>query len=74
MVLFYDTVHLVKNIQNNLPGNKRFLFPGFDFFGFEFGVIIPGGELSWRLLYDVHKADGRCSSNLRKAHKLNAQV
>ena len=72
--IFYDTVHLVKNIRNNLLGNKRFLFPGFEFFGFEQDVIMPGGELSWRLLHDVHDADGRCSSNLRKAHILNAQV
>ena len=30
--LFYDTVHLVKNIRNNLLSNKRFLFPDFNFF------------------------------------------
>ena len=53
--LFHDTVHLVKNIRNNLLGNKRVLFPEFDFFfGFEQDVIMPGGELSWRLLHDVH--------------------
>ena len=30
--LLYDTVHLVKNIRNILLGNKRFLFPEFNFF------------------------------------------
>ena len=67
-------VHLVKIIRNNLLGNKWFLFPGFDFFGFEQDVTMPDGELSWRLLHDVRDAVGRGSSNLRKAHKLNAQV
>ena len=72
--LFYDTVHLVKNIRNILLGNKRILFPGFEFFGFEQNMIMPGGELTWRLLHDVHDADGRCCFNLRKAQRLNAQV
>ena len=35
---------------------------------------MPGGELSCRLLHDVQDADGRCSSNLRKAHWPDAQV
>ena len=74
MCIFHETVHVVKNIQNNLLGNKRFQFPGFEFFGFEQDVIMPGRESSWRLLHDVYDADGRWSSNLKKAHTLNAQV
>ena len=74
LYFFHDTVHLVKNIRNNLLGNKRFLFLGFEFLGFEQDVIMPGGELFWRLLHVDHDADGRCSSNLRKAHRLNSQV
>ena len=59
MYLFHDTVHLVKNIRNNLLDKKSFLLTGFDFFfGFEQDVIMSGGELSWRLLHDVHDADG----------------
>ena len=29
--LFYDTVHLIKNIRNNLPSKKRLVFPHFSF-------------------------------------------
>ena len=29
--LFYDAVHYVKNIQNNLSNYKRFIFPSFKF-------------------------------------------
>ena len=31
--LFYDTVHLIKNIRNNLINRKRFFFPSFSFSG-----------------------------------------
>ena len=29
--LFFDTVHLIKNVRNNLLIKKRFLFPDFNF-------------------------------------------
>ena len=32
--LFFDSVHLMKNIRNNLLNNRRFLFPAFSFSGF----------------------------------------
>ena len=32
--LFFDSVHLMKNIRNNLLNNKMFLFPAFSFSGF----------------------------------------
>ena len=58
--LFYDTVHLVKNIRNNLLGNKRFIFPTFEFHGFDEDVVVTGGEISWRLLHEVHDASSQC--------------
>ena len=33
--LFYDAVHLVKNIRNNLLNYKRFIFSSFQFDGFK---------------------------------------
>ena len=54
--LYYDTVHLVKNIQNNLPGNKLFIFPTFEFHGFDEDVVVTRGEISRRLLHEVHDA------------------
>ena len=32
--LFYDSVHLMKNIRNNLVNSGRFIFPPFSFDGF----------------------------------------
>ena len=73
--LFSDTVHLVKkNLWNNLIANKRLLFATFEVSGFEQDVIMPGGNSSWSLLHDMHNTDSLCSSNLRKAHRLYAQV
>ena len=72
--LFFDTVHLLKNVRNNLLNNKRFLFPEFHFSGFQEEVKVPGGEVSWRLLHDVHEMDSMCQAHWRKAHKLNAKV
>ena len=72
--LFFDTVHILKNVRNNLLNNKRFLFPDFLFNGFEEDIHVPGGEVSWRLLHEVHDKDSLCKANLRKAPKLNAKV
>ena len=72
--LFYDTVHLVKNIRNNLLARKRFIFPPFSFSGFPQRIEVPGGEISWKILHDLHEKDKECTSNLRKAPKLNSQV
>ena len=51
--LFYDSAHLVKNIRNNLFGNKRFIFPMFEFWGFDRDIVVTGGEISLSLLHDV---------------------
>ena len=63
--LFYDTVHLVKNVRNNLLGRKRFIFPSFSFKGFPNDINVPGGETSWKLLHDTHEKDESCISSLR---------
>ena len=55
--LFYDTVHLIKNVRNNLFSKKRLVFPQFSFFEFNDDVIVNPGEISWKLLYDVHEKD-----------------
>ena len=43
---FYDSVHLVKNVRNNLLNSKRFIFPSFDFNKFYDGIHVPSGEIS----------------------------
>ena len=68
--VFYDSVHLLKNIRNNLLNAKRFIFPEFLFNSESFSIHVPGGEISWGLLYAVHDCDETLNANLRKAPKL----
>ena len=72
--LFFDSVHLVKNIRNNLLNRKRFLFPTFNFTGFYDPISVSGGEISWRLLHEVYKKDQKLEANLRAAPELSAKV
>ena len=71
--LFFESVHLMKNIQNNLLNNKRFLFPAFSS-GFYDQINCDGGEISWKLFHDVYEKDEKLQSNLRKAPKIFAKV
>ena len=51
--LFYDAVHLMKNIRNNLLNYKRFIFPSFKFDGFKDPINVSGGETKWKFFHDV---------------------
>ena len=42
--LFYDSVHMLKNVRNNLLNSKRFIFPEFYFFDVIFSL--PAGKIS----------------------------
>ena len=68
---FYDAVHLMKNIRNNLVNNRRFEFPSFSFDGFYDNITVPSGNISWKLLHDVYDLDHALPGNLRKAPKLS---
>jgi hypothetical protein len=72
--LFFDTVHLAKNIRNNLLNRKRFLFPEFSFGDLHDDVKLIGGEVSWHLLHKVYEKDMRLQANLRGAPKISASV
>ena len=68
--VFFDTVHLVKNLRNNLLHAKKFVFPEFKFeVG---GTIIKANEgyLSWRDIHKIYDKDSTLNGNLRKAPKL----
>ena len=65
--LFYDSVHLLKNIRNNLLNAKRFIYPQFMFNGEGFSIHVPG---CGNLLHAVHHNDEKLNINLRKAPKL----
>ena len=68
--VMYDSVHLLKNIRNNLPTSKRFIFSKFEFHMLIDPIIVPAGEMSWNLLHRVYEEDEKLTCNLRKAHKL----
>ena len=68
--LFFDNVHLMKNVRNNLFNAKKFVFPSFTFN--VQGVIInsPDGYISWSDLHSIYDQDSKLPANLRKANKL----
>lgn len=73
--LFHDTVHIVKNIRNNLLNQKRLIFPPFISNDLEdLPVEVKGGEITWSLLHKVRERDMQCQANLRAAPKLQANV
>lgn len=72
--LFFDTVHLLKNIRNNLLARKKFLFPPFHCEALSDSISVEGGEVSWSLLHQVYEKDKECQANLRAAPKLTAEV
>ena len=69
--LFFDNVHLLKNIRNNLLNYKKFVFPKFEFkIKDETIASSPDGYISWTDFHYVYDRDSHLSANLRKAHKL----
>ena len=72
--LFYDSVHLLKNIRNNLLGRQRFIFPAFSFDGFPEMTTVSSGEITWGLLYSLYDTDNKLQANLRKAPKLTYET
>ena len=70
--LFYDAVHLIKNIRNNLLAYRHFSFPEFSFNEFYDDLFVPEGTISWKLLHDIHDKDQLLiNTNLRKAPKVS---
>ena len=71
---FSDTVHLIKNITNNLLTRKRFLFLSFYFNNFFDNVHIADEEISWHSFHKVYEEDQQFQANLKAAPKLTASV
>ena len=67
----FNSVHLIKNVRNNLLNHERFIFPPFEYDGFTNCINVTDGEISWDLLHKVNDKDIELSANLRKAPKLN---
>ena len=72
--LFFDAVHLMKNLRNNLLNRKRFLFPEFYSDSMLVNVTVRGGEIRWGLFHKVYEKDQSLQANLKAAPKLTANV
>ena len=57
--LLFDSVHLIKNIRNNLLCRKKLVFPTFEF-----------NNLTGLLLHSVYEKDQNLEAHLKKAHTL----
>ena len=62
--LFFDSVHLLKNIRKNLFNSQRFSFPSFKFDPFFDPIYVPWGEISWKLLHKVYDKDEKLPANM----------
>ena len=70
--LFFDPVHLLKNIHNNLFNSQRFIFRSFKFDQFFDPIDVPGGAISWKSLHEVYdKGENMKKANMKKASKLS---
>ena len=70
---YYDAVHIMKNIRNNLL-NGKFVFTDFIYTdGLNIDINFPAGFIQWKDLYDKDKGKG-LSANLNEAPKLSYQV
>ena len=72
--LFYDMVHIIKNVRNNLLSSKKFVFPDFKFDKFRDPVSVHHGSMTWSLLHRVYEEDSKLDAGLKKAHKINHSV
>ena len=72
--LHHDAVRLIKNVRNNLLNYKRFIFPTFEYDGFEDPISFKDGQISWKLFHDVFEKDSLLEANLRKAPKKTHKV
>ena len=69
--LFYDNVHLLKNIRNNLLNSRKFVFPSFSHsINDECIINVPAGYIPWSDLHNIYDKDEKFDGNLRKAPKL----
>ena len=68
--VFFDTVHLLKNIRNNLLNSKKFVFPAMNFSVCGTQIVSDPGYISWGDLHKIHDKDRNLDAHLRKAPKL----
>ena len=73
-IFFYDSVHLFKNIKNNLFSCKRFVFPLFTFHGLRDIIDLQFGEISWKIFHNVFEKDKTLDAKLKKTPKVTTKL
>ena len=68
--LFFDNVHLIKNIRNCMLNAKKLVFPSFSLNINEEETESSPGYIAWSDLRLIYDEDCKLSANLRNAHKL----
>ena len=72
--MFFDTIHLIKNIQNNLLNAKKFVFSEFSYNKGNIQLHCSQGYIGWADLYNIYDKDKELKGNLRKAPKFSYQA
>ena len=70
LFLFFDSVHLLKNICNSLLNKKKFVFPAFTFEISNISVSSKEEYIAWSDLLKVYNKDNALNAKLCKAQKL----
>ena len=70
----YDTVHLVKNIRNNLLASRFFQIPEFSCITNGISIHVTAGNVRWSHLHQVYAKDLELNAHLRKAPKVGYKV
>ena len=72
--LIYDTVHLIKNIRNNLLATKCFQIPELETSLMDVAIKITSGSIHWSIFHSVHEKDLALECHVRKAPKISYQA
>ena len=67
--LFFDSVHLLKNIRKSLLNKKKFIFPAFTFEISNISVSSKEGSIAWPDSHKVYNKDNALNAKLCKAPK-----
>ena len=68
--LFYVSVHIAKNVRNNLLHFKKFVFPSFTYNIKDYYSTCPAGYIAWGDFHYLLSKDEQLQGNLRKAPKI----
>ena len=70
MYMFYDNVHLAKNIRNNLLNAQKFVFPSFSCNVLDLEITFNDGYIAWSKLHRIYDEDALLDAKLRKPTKV----